>query len=145
MGQSGTNWVPDADQVRVAELLLNPEDRRSKREKLDEAGVPKSTFYRWMKDKRYLNYLKEQLDTYTDGELPDIWRALILKCKRGDTAAIKLFMELKGEYVPVQKHELTGKDGGPIETKINLSNLTDKELEQLENLVSKTTADTATD
>lgn len=120
--QSGTNWIPLPEQIKLAELLLNPEDRRTKTEKMAEAGVPRTTFYRWLKDKDFLSYLKDQLNTYTDSELPDIWKALVLKCKRGDTQAIKLFMELKGAYV--QKHEHTGKNGEPIESNVTVTSRT---------------------
>lgn len=99
MGQTETNWMPSAEQIKIVELLINPEDRRPKVEKLNEANVPKSTFYRWMQDKRFIRYIQEQLDAVTDSELPEVWRALIQKCKRGDTSAIKLYFEMKDMYV----------------------------------------------
>lgn len=79
----------------MAELLLNPEDRRTKAEKIKEVGVPHRTFYRWMKDKRYVDYINSKLDQYTNSELSEVWRALINQCKRGDVKAIKLFFEMK--------------------------------------------------
>jgi len=99
MGQAGTKWMPSADQIKIVELLINPDDRRAKVDKLKEANVPKSTFYRWMQEKEFINYIREQLDTITDSELPEVWKALILKCKRGDIQAIKLYFEMKNMYV----------------------------------------------
>ncbi len=90
---------------------------------MDEVGVSRKCFYSWMKDPRYLDYINSQLDQYTNGELTEVWRALINQCKRGNIPAIKLFFEMKNMYV--EKHEHTGKDGGPIE----YSNLTDEELD----------------
>jgi hypothetical protein len=79
----------------MAALLLNPEDRRTKKAKLESIELPERTFYRWMKDKRYVDYINSQLDQYTDGELAEVWRALINQCKRGNIQAIKLFFEMK--------------------------------------------------
>ncbi|KJS68665.1 MAG: hypothetical protein JL50_03005 [Peptococcaceae bacterium BICA1-7] len=69
---------------------------------MKEVDVSRKTFYRWMKDKRYIDYINEQLSQYTDGELPEVWRALINQCKRGNVAAMKEFFRLKGLY-PDQK------------------------------------------
>lgn len=92
---------------------------------MDEVGVSRKTFYSWMKDPRYLDYVNSQLDQYTNSELADIWRALINQAKRGSLQHIKLFFEMKGMYV--EKREVTGKDGGPIQTQ-NIE-LTDEELD----------------
>lgn len=62
---------------------------------MKEVGVPHRTFYRWMKDRRFIDYLNSRLDQYTDGELAEIWKALINQCKRGNIQAIKLFFEMK--------------------------------------------------
>ncbi|MDQ7094200.1 phBC6A51 family helix-turn-helix protein [Desulfosporosinus sp. PR] len=79
----------------MAELLLNPEDRRTKQEKCNEVGIAFTTLWKWMKDKRYVDYVNSQLDQYTNSELTDIWKSLIMQCKRGNIQAIKLFFEMK--------------------------------------------------
>lgn len=95
MAQNSTNWKPSAKQIAMADLLLDPDDRRTKTEKMKEAGVPRRTFYRWMKDPRYIDYINSQLDQYTNSELSEVWKALIQQCKRGSVQAIKLFFEMK--------------------------------------------------
>jgi len=80
-----------------------------------------------MKDKRFLDYLNSQLDLYTDGELADVWRALLNQCKRGSLGHIKLFFEMKHLYV--EKKEVTGKDGGPIQTENINRQMSDEELD----------------
>ncbi len=91
----GTKWRPSQKQVAIAEMLLNPEDRRTKKEKMEEVGVPHRTFYKWMKDKRFIDYMNSKLGQYTDGELAEVWKALIAQCKRGNIQAIKLYFEMK--------------------------------------------------
>jgi hypothetical protein len=89
------SWVPNSRQVAIAELLLNPEDRRTKGEKIKSIGLPERTFYKWMKDPRFINYLNSQIDKYTNSELSEIWKALLLQCRRGNIEAIKLFFKMK--------------------------------------------------
>jgi hypothetical protein len=89
------SWVPNSRQVAIAELLLNPEDRRTKGEKIKSIGLPERTFYKWMKDPRFINYLNSQIDKYTNSELSEVWKALLLQCRRGNIEAIKLFFKMK--------------------------------------------------
>lgn len=116
--ETGRKWRPNAQLIAMAEMLVNPDDRRTKTEKIKAAGLSERTFYRWMRDERYIAYVNSLLDRYTNAALPSVWRALIRKCNLGDTAAIKLYFELKGMYS--QKHEVTGKDGGPIHEKLEI-------------------------
>lgn len=83
---------------RIAEILINPEYKGTVTEACEEVGVARSTFYKWLKDREYLRYLQEQIDSFTDSELADVWKALIIQCKKGNVKAIKLFFELKGKY-----------------------------------------------
>ncbi|NTZ20922.1 hypothetical protein EXW96_26405 [Paenibacillus sp. JMULE4] len=103
--QKSKEWRPNARQIKMAELLLNPEDRRTKAEKCKEVGVTPKTLWKWMQDERFVNYVNEQLDKYTNAELADVWRALLMQCKRGNVQAIKLFFEMKMMHPSV-------KDGG---------------------------------
>jgi hypothetical protein len=119
-------WVPSAKQIKMAELLLNPEDRRSKIDKINEVGISSKTFYEWIKDKNFLDYLKSECDKYTDSELADIWRALIMQCKRGNVNAIKLYFELKGEYSQKVESKNTNTN-----IDIDLSNLPPEALEEI--------------
>lgn len=65
---------------------------------------------------------------------PEDWQAIVEKAvtqaKAGDHEARKWL----GDYVlgkPTQRTELTGADGGPVESKIDLSGLTDDQLKFL--------------
>lgn len=93
--ETGSNWRPNARQIQIAELLLNPEDRRTKKEKAASIGLPERTLYKWMKDPRFINYLNSQIDKYTDSELSEVWKALLMQCRRGNIEAIKLFFKMK--------------------------------------------------
>lgn len=105
MGRKSKDWRPHAKQIKMAQLLLNPEDRRTKQEKCKEVGITHKTLWTWMKDKRYVDYVNGQLEQYTNAEMSDVWRALLMQCKRGNIQAIKLFFEMKEMHPSV-------KDGG---------------------------------
>lgn len=105
--QNKTDTPLSADQLKFAQLLADPDDRRTRRDKIAEVGVAPSTAYAWLKKPEFLDYLNDQIEKYTDGHLSTAWRSLIIQMKRGDTKAIKLFFELKGKYK--QKHEVEGK------------------------------------
>lgn len=57
-----------------------------------------------------------------------------------DSAGANKSLELIGKHLKMftEKHELTGKDGGPITT-MDLSKLSDADLEKLETILAKTT------
>lgn len=79
----------------MAEMLVNPDDRRSKTEKIKAAGLTERTFYRWMNDERYISYVNSLTDKYTNAALPGAWKALIRQCDLGNIQAIKFMFELK--------------------------------------------------
>lgn len=97
-------WKPHAKHIKMAELLLNPEDRRTKQEKCKEVGITTKTLWKWMKDERFVDYVNSQLDQYTNSELAEVWKALIAQCKRGNVQAIKLFFELKEIHPSVRNN-----------------------------------------
>lgn len=119
--RKGKEWRPHAKQIFVAQLLVNPDDKRTKEQKAQAAGITYKTLWEWMKDERFVGYLNAQIDKYTDAEVAEVWKALIRKCKQGDVSAIKLFFELKGMYQEKKKIEHTGEGGGPIESELRIS------------------------
>lgn len=86
---------------------------------MEEVGVSRKTFYSWMKDKRFVDYINSQIGQYTDGELADVWKALLLQCKRGNIQAIKLYFEMKELHpdIKIKREELKqgAGDDKPIE------------------------------
>lgn len=83
---------------RAAEMLVNPEQSLTVTEMCKILNVARSTFYRWLEKEEYREYLDHLIGLYTDGELSQVWHCLFQRIKAGDTAAIKLYFELKGKY-----------------------------------------------
>ncbi|MGN0451075.1 MAG: phBC6A51 family helix-turn-helix protein [Acutalibacteraceae bacterium] len=98
-------------QKQMAEMLANPENEHNTISAIcEELGISRNTYYSiWLKDEKFMAYVNELVERYTDSELASVWRVLIDKCLEGNVNAIKLFFELKGKYK--QKVEL---DGGVV-------------------------------
>jgi len=79
----------------MVELLLNPEDKRTKAQKCEVVQVSTKTFYQWMANPHFIKYMNSQIDMFTDSALGEVWNALTNKAKRGDSQAIKLFFDMK--------------------------------------------------
>lgn len=83
---------------KFAELLVNPDNVLSISEMCKEIGVSRQTFYNWQQEADFRGYVNWLIDSYTDSELANIWKALIKKAVSGDVSAQKLYMELKNKY-----------------------------------------------
>lgn len=108
MKQNNTNWNPTDEQVRMAQILADPSEQGTITEKCEKAGVSRSTFYRWMRDPNFVEYVNSLIDEYTDAELSRVWAALTRKAIEGDIQAIKLFFEMKGKYKEKKEIEHSG-------------------------------------
>lgn len=82
----------------MAELLVNPDCNLSIKEMCEQVGVSRTTFYNWQRESDFKGYVEWLIDSYTDSELANVWKALIKKALNGDVQAQKLFFEMKGQY-----------------------------------------------
>lgn len=108
MTQNETKTNLSDEQMRMANILADPNEQGTIQDKCDRANVSRSSFYRWMKNKDFVEYLNSIIDQYTDAELSDVWKALINNAKKGDNASIKLYFELKGKYKETKEVQHSG-------------------------------------
>ncbi len=86
---------------KMAELLVNPDVDLSVKEMCELIGVSRTTFYRWQNEPDFRGYVNYLLESYTDSELANVWKALIKKATvNRDVQAQKLYFELKNKYNP---------------------------------------------
>lgn len=105
----------------LAEMLANPDFNGTVTQLCEHIGVARSTFYKWLNDSEFLDYIQSLIDKYTDSELAAVWKALISECKNGNVQAIKLYFELKGKY----------------KTNVELSGSVDTGVKQLDNIIEQ--------
>ena len=77
-----------------------------------ELGVHAITLSKWTAKDGFRDAVTARSRELLGSRLPTIYGALAAKAETGDVPAIKLVMEMTGEYVP--KQEVSGKDGGPV-------------------------------
>lgn len=95
IGRRGTKQ--NSKLKKVAELIVDPNDTRTLKEKFESEGVTDETFLQMLDDEKILGYVNRLIEKYTELERSQIWTALIKGAKAGDVRAIKLYFELKKE------------------------------------------------
>ena len=95
---NGTGFKISAKKRALADLLCDPECKMSITDMCYAVGIARSTYYSWLESDEYREYLESVIRRYTDGELPNVWKALVKKASHGNVEAIKLFFEMKGKY-----------------------------------------------
>lgn len=93
---NSSNEILDPLQFKVAQMLLNPSDRRSLRTKLKECGVTMKTYDAWRASPAFQKYFRDQIrkrfreaDTTADLELMRL-------LEDGDLKAIQYYNEMTG-------------------------------------------------
>lgn len=79
-------------------LLVNSEFLGTVTELCKQAGISRSTYYRWLENPCYTKYLNDVIEKYTDAELAAVWKALLSQAKGGNVTAIKLYFDIKGKH-----------------------------------------------
>lgn len=79
------------------------------------AGIDRTTFYAWKNDAKFQEQLAQVQPQERFVDFAE--DALVKKISKGDTTAIIFALKTKGKHRGyVERNELTGKDGGPLET-----------------------------
>ena len=111
--RSATNFTPD--QQKYLDWVALPKSIRQPKTLTQYArqnSVDRTTLWRWTKVSGFQEAAAAAARDGLKSELPEIFEALAKKAKDGDVPAIKLALEVAGEYTPRQ--ELTGKNGGEM-------------------------------
>ena len=93
-------------QIKLANRLADPGFTGTVTQLCDEIGVARSTFYDWMGQEPFREYLTDLINRYADSELASVWKALIRRCVVGDVQAIKLYFDVRSRSVA----EAVGRD-----------------------------------
>ena len=83
---------------KMAELLVNPDVDLTVTQMCGQIGVSRQTFYNWQTDSDFKGYVEFLINSYTESELPNAWKALCRKVNGGNVEAMKLFFALKTKY-----------------------------------------------
>lgn len=101
-------------------------------------GVNRSTIYEWIKREPSI---AEAVDEARERAIDIAEASLTKQIAEGNTAATIFMLKTRGKSRGyVERQEITGANGGPIETRgVDVKGLSDDELEQLHRLARKAT------
>lgn len=100
-----------------------------------QAGIDRSTAYRWRnEDDAFARAWDDAIEAGTDAIEDALTRRALTLSDKG--AMFLLQARRPGKYRQTTRHELTGKNGGPIQT-IDITKLSDEDLIELERIVGK--------
>lgn len=88
------------EQLRCINTLLDFNDTRSDRKKLESLGVKSSTYQAWKSDPAFQSYIQQRANKLFGNNLDEVDRALLDNARSGDISSIKLIYELTGKYNP---------------------------------------------
>lgn len=115
MQPNETEWTPD--QALYLEWVATPKELREQKTVLafsKRIGVDRTTLWRWSNLPGFRDAVLSATRNYLKDELPEIFSALAKRAKQGDVPAIKLALEVSGEYTPKQDITSAGeKIAGP--------------------------------
>lgn len=112
-GQNESEWVPTEAQAAVLEAAQEPGFRRTKTAIADQAGVPRTTLHRWLKDDPDFRRAYEDIwRVALKSHMPAIIAAQVEKALEGDTRATEFLAKIAG--ILKDQLELTGKRGGVV-------------------------------
>lgn len=93
-------------QLIIANMLLNVDDRRSKRQKCEEAGISVQQLNAWYRDAQFSEYVRKLAEEKFGDGAATAYLTILKNMENGDMVATKLFMEMSGRYTPSVRHDV---------------------------------------
>ncbi len=87
-----------AQQLMLANTLLDFADTRSHKKKLQDCGVASQTYQGWLKDPGFSAYMRTRAEALLPDALPEAHLALVDNVRRGDLGSLKLYYEMTGRW-----------------------------------------------
>ena len=113
--QNATEYRPTTGELKLLEVLLNPEMRnKSVTEICTIAGVSRQTYYRAFEKPQFVALYESRAKDLVRAAVGPIINAFIKAAKEGSYTHGKVILEMAGLYVEPKKLEHTGEDGGPF-------------------------------
>jgi hypothetical protein len=95
-----------AEQLTVANVLLDMNDNRSRKKKLTDLGVSSAQLNAWYRDPAFQHYMRMRTEGLVGAEgESEANLALLNALRNGDLSAVKYYNELTGKYRPGAKDD----------------------------------------
>lgn len=123
-------YEPTPAETKLINALANPANiGKNVTELCELAGISRKKYYMAFAKPEFVEYQEKfTRDLLKQGLLPVI-RSLEKQAQKGSFYHQKLYLEMAGLYTEKAIREITGKDGGPVLTRV--ADLSDDELRKL--------------
>jgi hypothetical protein len=98
--------VLTAPQMMMVTMLLNISDRRSEREKCEEAGITVAQLAAWRRDPSFISYLQSRAEAMFKDSDDVAYLNVLRNMQGGDLGAAKFYFEMTGKYQPSMRHDV---------------------------------------
>lgn len=98
IGLKATDHQLTAEQVTVANVMLNVMDPRTPQQRLRDMGINPVTYASWGKQKAFVDYVTNKGEELFGQHMGDVHRALTNQAVEGNMQAIKFWYEISGRY-----------------------------------------------
>lgn len=93
-----TSNMLTSNQLMIAEMLLNINDRRSPREKCLEAGITIQKLNTWQRDPQFNEYMQRRAEQLFENADAKAYMNVIKNIENGDLRAAQFYFEMSGKY-----------------------------------------------
>jgi Helix-turn-helix of insertion element transposase len=87
-----------AEQLAVANIILDFTDRRPQKKKLEELGIGSQRYQGWLKQPEFQRYIRGRAEALLGNVQHEAHAALLGNIQRGDFQSIKLYYEMTGRW-----------------------------------------------
>jgi hypothetical protein len=110
-------YLPTKTEWALLEVMMNPANRlKNVGDLCDLVPCDRKTYYTAFKKPGFVKlYREESLNLITKG-LSSIVNSVVREASRGSAQHAKIALVMAGEYTEKTASEITGKNGGPIQT-----------------------------
>lgn len=126
--KTGQNWRPPDWGYRYLAACLDWDLKATISARCEAAGISRQTFYQAQQDEQFVNWLNDRFNRTIQSEHREVRTALLKTCMRGDLAAIQLWHQLYGDFIPTERQILETGD---------LSTISDEKLADLARVLAE--------
>jgi len=113
--QNATEYRPTTGELKLLEVLLNPEFRnKSVTEICSIAGVSRQTYYRAFEKPQFVALYESRAKDLVRAAVGPVINAFVKAAKEGSYPHGKVILEMAGLYAEPRKVEHAGEGGGPF-------------------------------
>lgn len=120
--QNQTEYRLTQKEENLIEVMLDPSNRmKSITDICKLANCSRVTYYDAFNKPGFVKIYKERSVALAEKYLGQVMNAFVREASRGSYPHGKVLLEMAGAYKEVTRREVTGKDGEPVETNVNIS------------------------